>query len=56
VLYIDDVRQPSLNELQTVKATSILEMRFLDRNRAIQMRGMGHEAGVIEITTVDKRK
>ena len=56
VLYIDEIRQPSLNELQSVKATSIVEMRFLDRNRAIQLRGMGHEAGVIEITTVDKRR
>jgi len=35
VLYIDDIRQPSLNELQSVKASSIVEMRFLDQNRAI---------------------
>ncbi len=56
VLYIDDIRQPSLNELQTVKASSIVEMRFLDQNRAIQMRGPGHEAGAIEITTVNKRQ
>ncbi len=56
VLYIDDIRQPSLNELQTVKASSIVEMRFLEQNRAIQMRGPGHEAGAIEITTVNKRQ
>ncbi len=56
VLYIDDIRQPSLNELQSVKASSIVEMRFLDQNRAIQMRGPGHEAGAIEITTVNKRQ
>lgn len=55
ILYIDDIRQPSLNELQSVKASTIVEMRFLEQNRAIQMRGPGHEAGAIEIITVNKR-
>ncbi len=56
ILYIDDIRQPSLNELQSVKASTIVEMRFLEQNRAIQMRGPGHEAGAIEIITVNKRQ
>ena len=56
VVYIDDLRQPSLDDLKTVKATTVIEMRFLDQNRAIQMRGPGHEMGVIEVTTINKRK
>jgi hypothetical protein len=56
VVYIDDLRQQSLDDLKTVKSTTIVEMRFLDQNRAIQMRGPGHEMGVIEITTINKRK
>ena len=56
VVYIDDLRQTALDDLKTVKATTIVEMRFFDQNRAIQMRGPGHEMGVIEVTTINKRK
>lgn len=57
VVYIDDVRQPDLeSSLITVPAIKIVEIRYLDQNRAIQMRGPGHEAGVIEVTTTDKRR
>lgn len=55
-LYIDDIRQPSVQELRTVKATDVVEMRFLEQNRAVQMRGPGHEMGVIEVTTKNKRQ
>ena len=57
VVYIDDVRQPDLESaLITVPAAKIVEIRYLDQNRALQMRGPGHEAGVIEVSTTDKRK
>lgn len=56
VVYIDDVRQQSLEDLKTIKAASIVELKFLDQNRAIQMRGPGHEMGAIEVTTVNKKK
>ena len=56
VVYIDDIRQPSTDDLKTVKAVTIVDMKFLDQNRAIQMRGPGHEMGAIEVTTVNKRK
>ena len=56
VVYIDDIRQQSTEDLKTVKSVTITELRFLDQNRAIQMRGPGHEMGVIEVTTVNKRK
>lgn len=51
IVYVDDVRQPDLEILTQVKATDIIEMRYLDQNRAVQYRGPGHEAGVIEIKT-----
>lgn len=51
VVYVDDVRQPDLEILTQVKASDIVEMRYLDQNRAVQYRGPGHEAGVIEIKT-----
>ena len=55
IVYINDVRQPSLEALKTVRSTLTAGLRFLDQNRAIQMRGPGHEMGVIEVTTVDKK-
>jgi len=57
IVYIDDVRQPDLeSSLITVPAVKLVELRYLDQNRAVQMRGPGHEAGVIEVTTTDKRR
>lgn len=57
VVYIDDLRQPDIeSSLVTVPAAKIVEIRYLDQNRAMQQRGPGHEAGVIEVTTTDKRK
>ena len=56
VVYIDDVRQQSVEDLKTVKASQLVELRYLDQNRAIQLRGPGHEMGVIEVATVNKRK
>ena len=56
MVYIDDMRQPDLESLNRVKGAEIVEVRYLDQNRAIQMRGPGHELGVIEVITVRKRK
>ena len=56
VVYIDGTRQPDIEALATVPALKIVEMRYLDQNRGVQMHGPGHEMGVIEVTTVDKRK
>jgi len=56
VIYIDGTRQPDLEALVTVPVLKIVEMRYLDQNRSVQMYGPGHEAGVIEVTTVDKKK
>lgn len=56
ILYIDDKRQPDLDALSTVPASRIVEMKYLDQNRAVLLHGPGHEAGAIEVTTTDKRK
>jgi hypothetical protein len=56
IVYINDVRQPDLESLATVPASKIVELKYLDQNRAVLLHGPGHESGVIEVTTVDKRK
>ena len=56
ILYVDDKRQPSIDDLKVIKASTVVEMKYLDQNRAIQMRGPGHELGVIEITTIEKKE
>jgi hypothetical protein len=55
VLYVDGIRQPDLEVLRMVPAGKLVELRYLDQNRGVQMYGPGHEFGVIEVTTVDKR-
>jgi hypothetical protein len=55
IVYIDGIRQPDVDALETVPALKVVEMRYLDQNRAVQLHGPGHEAGVIEVTTVDAR-
>lgn len=55
ILYIDEVRQPNLEQLRTVQLSRVVEMKYLDQNRAVQLLGPGHEAGAILITTMNKR-
>ncbi|MBX9927449.1 MAG: hypothetical protein K2X99_00920 [Gemmatimonadaceae bacterium] len=56
VVYIDDMRQQGLDDLRTVRFSVLAELRYLDQNRALIMRGPGHEAGAIEVTTINKKK
>ena len=56
IVYIDDIRQPELESLATVPVARIVVLKYLDQNRAVLMHGPGHESGVIEVTTLDKRK
>ena len=53
VVYVNGNRQPSLDQLKTLRVQGIQERRYLDQNRAIQMHGPGHEKGVIEVTLID---
>lgn len=57
IVYVDGTRQPDLEPALTrVKAADVTDLRYLDQNRAVQEHGPGHEAGVIEVTTIRKRK
>ncbi len=56
IVYINDIRQPDLESLATVPASRVVVMRYLEQNRAVLLHGPGHEGGVIEVTTLDKRK
>lgn len=56
VAYVDGKRQPDAESMKTVRAADVVEIRYLDQNRAVQMHGPGHEMGAIEVTTVNKRK
>lgn len=56
LVYIDDQRQPAVEALRTVPFAQIVEMRYLDQNRAVQMLGPGHETGAILVTTINRRK
>lgn len=55
IVYINEMRQPNLEILRTVQSIKIVEVRFLDQNRAVQQLGPGHEAGAILVTTADKK-
>jgi hypothetical protein len=55
IIYINDLRQQSIEDLKTLKAVNVVDMRYLDQNRAIQLKGPGHEMGVIDVTTADKK-
>lgn len=56
VLYVDEMRQQSQRILETMPASQVFEMKYLDQNRAIQMYGPGHESGAIQLTTTAKKK
>lgn len=51
IIYIDEKRQPGSDALRTVTAASIVEIRYMDQNKAVQMLGPGHEAGAILVKT-----
>ena len=51
VLYIDDVRQVAIEELKTVRAAEILEIRYLTGNQALSRYALGHEGGAILLKT-----
>lgn len=54
-IYIDDMLQTGMDALRALPARNIVEMKYLDQNRAIQLLGPGNEAGAIQVTT-DRRR
>ena len=51
VLYIDEVRQESVDEMENVRVGAIVEIRLLTGNVAAGRYGAGHEAGAIMLKT-----
>jgi hypothetical protein len=55
IVYINDVRQQALEDLRTLPITRVVQIKYLDQNRGVQMMGPGHEAGAILVVTDEKR-
>jgi len=51
VLYIDEVKQPTLDEMKNIRAAEVFEIRYLTGNLASGRYGAGHEAGAILLKT-----
>lgn len=51
VLYIDDVKQPTIEELKNIRPGDVFEIRFLTGNQAAGRYGTDHEAGAILLKT-----
>jgi hypothetical protein len=51
VLYINELKQQSLDDLKTVKASDVLEIRFLNSSTASSRFGPGHESGALMLKT-----
>lgn len=51
VLYIDDVKQQTLEEMKNIRAAEVFEIRYLTGNLASGRYGSGHEGGAILLKT-----
>lgn len=51
VLYVDEVRQPNLDELKNIRAAEVLEIRYMTGTQAAGRYGAGHEGGAILLKT-----
>ena len=56
VLYINDMKQQSLEDLKTVRVSDVLEIRFLNAGQASVRFGQGHEAGAVLLKTIPPTK
>ena len=45
-----------MDALRTVTVASLVEIKYMDQNKAVQMLGPGHEAGAILISTDRNKK
>ncbi len=51
VLYVDDVKQPNMDEMKSFPVSQVIEMRYMTGNDASGRYGAGHEGGAILIKT-----
>ncbi len=51
VLYIDEIRQPTVEDMQHIRAADVLEIRYLTGSQASGRYGPDHEVGAILLKT-----
>jgi hypothetical protein len=51
ILYVDDIRRTSHDELKDIRATDVVEIRYLTGNQAASRYASGHEGGAILVKT-----
>ena len=51
VVYIDDIKQPGIDDLKSVRAAEVKEIRYLTGTEASGRYGQGHEGGAILVKT-----
>jgi hypothetical protein len=51
VLYVDEVKQPALEDMKNIRAADVFEIRYLTGNQASGRYGAGHEGGAILLKT-----
>ena len=51
VLYINEVKQQSLDDLKTIRVSEVLEIRFIGASQASVRFGPGHESGAVMLKT-----
>ncbi len=51
VVYIDDIKQPGIDDLKSVRAGEVKEIRYLTGTEASGRYGQGHEGGAIMVKT-----
>jgi hypothetical protein len=51
VLYIDEVKQQTLEEMKNIRAAEVFEIRYMTGNQAAGRYGSGHEGGAILLKT-----
>ena len=51
VLYINEIKQPSLEDMKTVRVGDVLEIRFMNSSAASSRFGAGHESGAVMLKT-----
>jgi hypothetical protein len=52
VLYINEIKQYSLEDLKTIRVADVLEIRYLNSGQAAGRFGPGHESGAILLKTI----
>ncbi len=52
VLYINEIKQYSLEDLKTIRVSEVLEIRYLTGSQAAGRFGPGHEAGAVLLKTI----